>query len=219
MSAAQFKLPDDTQRSAIVGRTGSGKTVAALWQLSLRSYDTRPWIVVDFKGDKNIAKIPRAHSVAISEPPPKKPGIFIVRPLPHQAEELDDYLWKIWGQENTGLYFDEGYMVSKSEAFRALLTQGRSKNIPIITLTQRPVWITRFVWSESDFIQMFSLSNSQDKKIMREMLPKVPTSLPPYQSVWHDVGRDQSFLLRPVPGMAYVRETFRKRAPVPYGAM
>lgn len=216
--APQFRLPDDTQRVAIVGRTGSGKTVAALWQLSLRSYDTRPWIVFDFKGDRNIARIPRARVVSINEPPPKTPGVFIVRPLPHQNDELDDYLWRIWSQENTGLYFDEGYMVSKSEPFRALLTQGRSKNIPLIVLTQRPVWITRFVWSESDFIQLFSLSNLQDRKVMRDMLPKVPTDLPAYHSIWHDVGKDASFLLRPAPRIDTIRATFRSRAVRPYEA-
>jgi len=194
-----IELPSDTQRIAIVGRTGSGKTVAALWHLSLRSFDKMPWIIFDFKGDPTIANIRRAKTIAISDPLPKNPGIYVVRPLPHQDEEVSDLLWKIWQNGNIGLYFDEGYMISKSDAFRALLTQGRSKHIPIIVLTQRPVWITRFVWSESDFIQLFTLSNAQDRKTMRDMLPPFPASIQPYHSIYYNVARDKLSLLRPVP--------------------
>lgn len=194
-----MNLPNDTQRLAIVGRTGSGKTIAALWHLSLRNFAGMPWIIFDFKGDPTIARIKRAVQIPLSAQPPSAPGIYVVRPLPNQSEEVDDFLWKIWLRGNTGLYFDEGYMISNSEAFRAILTQGRSKHIPVIVLTQRPVWITRFVWSESDFIQLFQLSNMQDRKTMRDMMPPIPAKVQPYHSLYYDVAADRIFLLRPVP--------------------
>ena len=214
---AQFRLPRDDERVAIVGRTGSGKTLAALWQLSLRSYPTMPWVIIDYKGDENISRIPRLKEIAVKSDPPNKPGLYAVRPLPHQNDDVENFLWKIWEKENTGLYFDEGYMFANSDALRALLTQGRSKNIPIIILTQRPTWISRFVWSESDFIQLFSLSNARDQKTMREIMPfkSIPTH---YHSVWHQVKDGQNFLLRPVPNMNTVLATIRERAPLPYGA-
>lgn len=208
-----FSLPNDSQRCAIIGRTGSGKTQAALWQLSLRSYPTRPWIVFDFKGDRSIADIPRAEVIALGTKLPSKPGIYIVRPLPFQADEVEAMLWAIWQRENIGLWFDEGYMVNKSNAFQALLTQGRSKSIPLIILTQRPVWINRFVWSESDFFQLFTLSNKQDRKVVLEMIPGAPESIPPYHSIWYEVAVDRKIILQPVPDRNIIFETFRARQP------
>ena len=214
---AQFRLPNDSERAAIVGRTGSGKTIAALWQLSLRSWPVMPWVIVDFKVDENVARIPRAKKISIASPPPQKPGIYIVQPMPHQTEEVEDFLWRIWDAGNTGVYFDEGHMLNNSEAFRALLTQGRSKRIPLIVLTQRPSWVSRFVWSESDFIQLFALSNARDQKTMKEIMPFriIPSN---FHSVWHQVGDGENFLLRPVPNRESIMRTFRERAPLPYEA-
>ena len=205
--------PDDSKRIAIVGRTGSGKTQAAVWHLSNRSFDSRPWVVFNFKGDSLIDAIPGAREADL-DTAPHKPGIYICRPLPHEEEKLDAFLWQIWHQENTGVYFDEGYMVTKCSAFQALLTQGRSKNIPIICLTQRPVWISRFVWSESDFFQIFTMTNEKDKKLVKEFVPQYNSEkLGPYQSIYHDVGSGGTVLLDAVPDRDTILQTFRTRAP------
>jgi hypothetical protein len=203
-------LPDDSQRLAIVGRTGSGKTQAAVWHLSMRDFSGRPWIIFDFKGDTLIQQIPGVRTLALKKPP-REPGLYVVRPMPHQIDEVDDFLWQVWESEKTGLYFDEGYMVSKCQAFQALLTQGRSKQIPIIVLTQRPIWISRFVWSESDYFQIFTLTNIRDEKIVREFVPRYDKNvLGRYQSFYHDVGEDQTILLDPVPGAPSLLAKFKQ---------
>lgn len=207
-----MRFPNDSERIAIVGRNGSGKTVAAVWHLSQRAFDKMPWIAFNFKGDDLIDSIPGTKELKLTSDPPKAPGIYIVRPMPHETEELDAFLWKVWKNENTGIYFDEGYMVGNSKAFQALLTQGRSKLCPMIILTQRPVWINRFVWSESDFFQIFSLTNKQDRQTAAEFVPAVnKRQLQPFHSIYHDAKADQSAEMTPVPDRVTILKTFRQR--------
>lgn len=207
-----MRFPNDSERIAIVGRNGSGKTVAAVWHLSQRGFDKMPWLIFNFKGDDLIDSIPGTKELSVTSNPPKSPGLYIVRPMPHQTEELDDMLWKVWKNEQTGIYFDEGYMVGNSKAFQALLTQGRSKLCPMIILTQRPVWINRFVWSESDFFQIFSLTNLQDRKTAAEFVPAVKErKLLPYHSIYHDAKAEQTVELSPVPERVTILTTFRDR--------
>lgn len=186
--------------------------MAAVWHLSNRSYDKMPWLVFNFKGDDLIDSIPGKREIKLTDDPPTKPGIYIVRPMPHQKEELDEFLWKVWANENTGIYFDEGYMVGNSDAFQALLTQGRSKHIPMIILVQRPVWISRFVWSESNYFQIYNLTNAQDQKTIREFVPmKKDVVLKPYHSVYHDANSHRTVMLSPVPERVTILKTFRQR--------
>jgi hypothetical protein len=209
-----IRLPDDSHRLSIIGRTGSGKTFVAAWHLSRRHFNVNPWIIFDFKRDKLLAKL-GATPVEMKDALPNKPGLYIVRPMPHECEDgtLEDYLWKIWSKENTGVYIDEGYMIGKNNgAFRALLTQGRSKRIPMIVLSQRPVELDRFVFSESDFFSVMKLTDARDRKTVQSFVPfDMETPLPEFHSMWHDVGQGQAYLLRPVPDEATLLARFRKR--------
>lgn len=211
-----FRLPDDTQRSFICGMTGSGKTMAAVWQLSLRSYDKMPWTIIDFKYDTTIAKIERAIEIRLDKPPPTKPGLYIVHPRPDQHEELQGWLWKVWEKGRHGLLIDEGYMVGgqgkKSPAYDAILTQGRSKRIPCITLTQRPVWLPRFVISEANFYQVFYLNSDSDLEKVAEFVPKkIKEPLPEYYSYWYDVSKRFLTVVKPVPDESVILQTFDDR--------
>lgn len=214
-----MRLPNDNQRIAILGKTGSGKTVAGLWQLSERSYDIMPWVIFDFKGDKSIAEIPYTIEIQITDPPPSEPGLYIVRPLPDDGEAVDAFLMACWRKERIGLFFDEGYMIGNgkgdSRAFRALLTQGRSKNIPMIILSQRPAWLSRFAFSEADFYQIFWLNDIEDRKRVQGFLPReradLHARLPNYHSIYYDVGKDKVDLLRPVPNSDSILATFERR--------
>lgn len=207
-----MRLPDETQRLAIVGATGSGKTQAAIWHLSQRDIDKRPWVIYNFKSDRSIDSIPRAVPIEIDEIP-IRPGVYIAHPHPDQVAEVEAQMWAIWEKQGIGVYIDEGYMVGdRNPAFRALLTQGRSREIPVIVLSQRPVWMDRFVFSESEFFQVFRLNHIKDKKSVMEFVPAdLMKRLPDYHSYYYDVGQDKVTVLRPVPGIGEIHRTFEHR--------
>jgi hypothetical protein len=204
-------LPNDTQRLAIVGRTGSGKTQAAAWHLSNRSYNSMPWIIYDFKYDTLLNEIEGIEEIDLSYIP-KKPGLYIIHPLPDDQEKVEAHMWAVWQKENTGIYIDEGYMIGNSKALRALLTQGRSKHIPMIVLSQRPSWISRFLFSEADFYQIFWLNDIRDRKIVGSFVPfDMHEKLRNYHSIYYDVGNDKLYQWQPVPDKKTILATFSKR--------
>lgn len=215
--------PSDTERMAIIGRTGSGKTVAGLFNLSRRSWDAMPWIIFDFKGDPLIRGVERAGAKAIDlDKPPKSSGLYIVRPHPDDLPAVDKFLSRVWENGKTGLYFDEGYMVGDPRralpSFRALLTQGRSKRIPIITLSQRPSWLDRFVWTESEYFQVYHLQSKTDWKSAEDFMPvdlsavfNGPNRMPDYYSLHHAIKTSTTSRLSPVPEPAMLLSKFRAR--------
>lgn len=205
-----MRIPESDNRSVIVGATGSGKTVAACWQLSQRDVDSRPWVILNWKGDKSIDGIPFSQAIELDEVP-VKPGVYIAHPTPD--EDTEPLLWEIWQRGGIGLYIDEGYMVGdRNAAFRAILTQGRSKEIPVIVLSQRPVWMDRFVFSESEFFQIFRLQHAKDRKSVQEFIPQsIEKRLPEYHSYYYDVSRDQVTVLKPVPPIETIYGTFERK--------
>lgn len=212
-----MRLPDDTKRLAIVGTTGSGKSHAACWHLSKRSWDKKPWIVFDPKYDELLGAIDGARHIEMNELP-KHPGIYLVHNLPGDMEAVIALMWRIYSRENTGVYIDEGYMVSgggnSNPALRALLTQGRSKHIPVIIISQRPVWMDRFVFSESEFIQAFRLNDARDRASVRAFMPvdmDAENPLPEFHSYYFDVGRNEVVVLRPVPDRDAILDAFEVR--------
>lgn len=210
-----IRLPDDSKRQYIIGRTGSGKTVAGVWHLSQRSWDKMPWVIVDYKGDELIGRIPTTEIKKRSKgyDVPTKPGIYVIRPVAGVDDDfVEDFLWKVKYRGHCGLYIDEGYMLpekSKSPAFNAILTQGRSLKIPVIILSQRPVWLSRFVITESEFIQTYWLNDKRDRDTLKAVIPGgVDTRLPEYHSWYYDVGRDKLTHIGPVPHPDVILQAF-----------
>jgi hypothetical protein len=209
----QPRFPNDSQRLFICGRTGSGKTQAGVWHLSGRSYDEMPWLILDFKRDELIAQIP-AQEIQLGSRLPSKPGLYVVRPIGAQEDAIEKLLWQIHAKENCGLYVDEGYMLdARSQAFQAIMTQGRSLHIPVIILSQRPVWISRFVVSEADFLQVFRLNDERDYQTLRAFIPYDVSSrlraLPEYHSIYYDMGKDRLNVFTPVPDRDTILGSFR----------
>lgn len=209
------RIATDQQHTAIIGANGSGKTYAANWNLANRDFDRKPWIVYDFKYDELINSIDGAQHIEVTDDIPTKPGIYIVHPTPQEDNEaVERQLRQIWSNENTGLYIDEGYMVDRtSTALSAIMTQGRSKHVPVIILTQRPVWVNPFVLSEAQFIQVFRLSKETDRKAVANNLDefKIDVRLPKYHSYYYDVERNTMMVLPPSPDGDAILDTFNTR--------
>ena len=150
-------------------------------------------------------------------PLPKKPGVYVVR---HNAREgtapIVDLLWRVYERSRIGLFLDEATMVPELRGegnsggpFQSILSQGRSKEIPVYVLAQRPAFVNKMVFSENNFYSCFKLKLKDDYKKILDDIPedsrdyrrvwKVNTSLPPHWSRWYDAQSNRSFLLRPCP--------------------
>jgi hypothetical protein len=213
----EWRWPNSSQRVAVVGRTGSGKTQFGSWLLSEAPFDQQPYVILDYKGDELLNSIDRIREIGLNEAVPKKPGLFILRPLPGQEEDVTAWLWKVWAREHVGLYFDEGYMLPRSNALRAIYTQGRSKRIPAITLSQRPVGVQREVFSEADFFAVFHLHHPKDKETVAGFVPGAvfKGEMKEYHSRWYDVAKNKLFDMAPVPDADTILDRFDERlAPV-----
>jgi hypothetical protein len=93
-------------------------------------------------------------------------------------------------------------------AYHALLTQGRSKRIPVITLTQRPVQIPRVAFSEISHCVVFDLNDRKDQQRIEEIAPRgimdVPTK--PHHARWYSVKKNKIWVMSPVPVANEIRD-------------
>lgn len=208
-----IELPRYDKRTAIIGSTGSGKTVFAIWLLSTRDFHVRPWVIFDFKGDELIEAI-NPQEINVYGPPPKKPGLYVVRPIPERDDAaVERFLWNCWARGSIGIYVDEGYMLgTRNAALNACLTQGRSKHIEMMILSQRPVWMSKFVFSESNYFCIMNLTLEQDRKYVEGYVGGHPINLlPKYHSLWYEADGQKGTVLKPVPGRDELLARFERR--------
>lgn len=208
-----MNFPGGEDRTAILGRTGSGKTTFSCWLLSGTDFSRERWVIYNTKGDKlinQIASIPGVRTLNISETPDEN-GLYVYNPRPDQQEEIDASFRRIWDLEDCGVFIDEGYMIETEGGFNALLTQGRSRRIPMIVCSQRPAWISKYVFSEASFISVFQLQHLGDRKNVAQFVPlDINYRLPRYSSFWYDVGEHTLYRLSPVPPAPAIVENFRR---------
>lgn len=223
----QVRLPDETKRTVIMGSTGSGKSVAGMWLLSKQNFHEMPWTLHNPKGDEFIEQLVEeklATAWDVHKKPPTKPGLYVIQPIPfddHDDAALEKYMTAIYHRGFHGFYSDEGTMINKkSRAYKAFQTQGRSKRIPTITCSQRPVGLERTIFSEASFFQVFALNDERDILTAQSFIGKegrrlVNQGLPEYHSVWFDVGggagKGATTVFKPVPTPEDILETFRAR--------
>jgi len=203
----KWMLPSDDEHTTIVGRNGTGKTQHGGWHLSQQNLKAKPWFILDFKNEEMLNSIPRIREIGFKDTP-SKPGLYILKSRPDLEEDTEAWLWRLWeamtGGEPHGLFIDEGYMLpnpTRKGAFDALLTQGRSKRSPIITLSQRPVRISRTALSEASHLIAFDLNDRRDHKSLEEVVPSgfMKETIPKWHARWYSVKKDRTWIVKPVP--------------------
>lgn len=177
------------ERGLLVGQTGSGKTANALFQL--RHAPVFPVIVFDTKIEDAFFGLPEnGESIDLIEsieafkkyarqPKAKMAHYILVRP---NMDEVQDYdilnQYCLCAYDDFGsctVYFDELYNWHNrgipTNAFVGLLTRGRSRGKSILQSTQRPGWISRFCFTESQKFYVHQLIDSRDRKTLDSMIP------------------------------------------------
>lgn len=215
-----FTLPGAEDRTVVIGPTGSGKTVAAAWLLSRQNFNVRPWVAFNYKDEILWDQVgdPPMRPLRVGEMPGKR-GLYNLHVRPDEAEEVEAWLWRIWEKGNIGLFCDEASLLPRKEAFKAILRQGRSKRIPVIACTQRPVGCEREIFSESQYSMFFGLRDARDWEVVRELMggheKRLKEKLPRHWSYWYDAKQDTLTTLRPVPSPDRIAADLRQT--VPYG--
>ncbi len=217
----KFELPREDEHMMIVGRNGTGKTQAGLHWLSQRSLRTKPWYVLDYKREEMLASIPRARYIDFNETP-SQPGLYILQSGPDAdlQDATETWLRRIWqkmiDKDPSGVFIDEGYMLpNRSAAFSALLTQGRSKSNPVMTLSQRPVRVDRTAISEASHVLAFDLNDKRDHKSLEEVVPTglMGIDVPVYHSRWYSVKKNKIWIVKPVPESDEIIDEINEQLP------
>ena len=205
-----FRLPAQDEHTAVVGRNGSGKTMLGAFLLSMQDLTNNTWLVLDYKGEEIFGGLERIRRIGFTDVP-DDPGLYLLSSRPDLEDATENWLWRVWQHERVGLFVDEGYMLPSflKGAFGAILTQGRSKRIPVMVLTQRPVRVTPFAFSEASHVAVFDLNAKADRKTVEDrtgegFMSWVPpgwpdTRLPRFHSRWYSVKSYSRYVVRPVP--------------------
>lgn len=215
---AEFELPADDEHTMVVGRNGTGKTQLAFWLLSKQRLMSKPWYFVDFKGEQMLDGITRARHIGYKETP-KEPGFYILHATPFEEDEvaLEGWMRQCWAQDHRGIMFDEAYMLPRVDkgAYAAMLTQGRSKKLSLISLSQRPVRVNRAAISEASHIIAFDLNDKRDHKSLEEVVPTgfMKEELQKYHSRWYSVKKDLIWPIKPVPVADQIIEDINSQLP------
>lgn len=216
---AQFRLPDSTNRSTVIGTTGSGKSQFGTWLLSTQNFDAIPWIIVDFKNEDSdiINQIPRMQYLTYSDPLPIRPGLYMLKARTRDKEEMGEWLESILEFGNIGLFFDEVFPIGQhNHSFNEIMMQGRSKNVPVIVCTQRPSNVSTYCFSEATFYYVFDLVKVADRKKINEEIPRIARDyeLKQYHSFYYDVPKKVLLPVKPAPDALSIIEMIDEKNPV-----
>jgi hypothetical protein len=221
MPKQPIRLPSISDRTIVIGRTGSGKTTALAWLFSHTDFPRRPWVVYDFKRDALFSRWLKervAAPLATTALPPRQGGIYIVRPDFTRAdmERVETQLGRILRRQKIGVWADEVAYLPDHVALKSLLSMGRSLQIPMLMGNQRPVDVNRSIISEASFFLIFRLADERDRRTVRGFVRATDdelASLPEFHALWYDVARDDKKLLRGIPTTSISSETIAARVP------
>lgn len=200
-----FVLPPG-KRLVICGQTGSGKSTLGRRYLERSNYH---WVIFNPKGTKIYNRlVDRETLTRITEDKVFKSirkRKYTVLNFPSQwtADFQDGLLLSICQEfENIGVLIDELYMIHKNgrsgPGLDGLITRGRELNQSFIGCTQRPMFVSNFIFSESEYLAEFQLNIKDDRiKIYRNTGVEATLERQSgHDFLFFDVAEDRAILYR-----------------------
>jgi len=189
------------KRAIVSGRTGSGKSTLACWLLN-RSM--QHWVILNPKWTAAYKQLPDSNVMTgfnegrfNSSLEKNRYTIINFDGKTANAEYMDEVISFIHSRyENVGLCADELFTLHSGgrpgPGLTSWLTQGRELKQTFIGLTQRPAWISRFCFSEADYIIGMDLSLKEDRKRLYENsgCPYFVGRIEPRKWIYYDVNAD-----------------------------
>jgi hypothetical protein len=205
MSDLTPTFPALTEHVAIAGRTGTGKTVAAMDMLSRRVGPTKitkglpfPWVIIDQKQDEKLGMIPHERMSVNARILPDS-GVHLVRPKLDGSDKgaVEDLLRRIFERKKCGVYVDEGHLHGVSPAIRMFMIAGRSRYCPIMWTSQRASLIDPFIWGQSTYYRCLALHGPHDHKRFYENYGFKYEEPEKFYSYYYDGNQGETFYLEP----------------------
>lgn len=175
-------LPEPGERGVICGFTGSGKTGFACWLM--RRIPRTPIVIYDTKEEDKFLRLPGSRVANTFDEihehyeNPEVDYIVFRPPIEDLTDPiaLDTYLFRHYMElRGADAYVDEAYSFHNNgrpgRGIVALLTRGRSRGISTLLSTQRPTWVSRFVFTESQRFYIFRLMDKSDRKRLTDVIP------------------------------------------------